>query len=322
MRRTLILLFAMLLAVAVMPAASAADHTDLDLTVARAPVAPDGLTAHAQTDLVVTFKDRHPSVDGVALKQGATITVELDDAFTPGPGTNLAIVLQGWPQSPPAPPPLFPWATTFDDTTVTVTLTSDWNPGDFGPGAKQVHLALLGWTNPRAGVYPVALTIRPDPSSDETLTGESTVRIQRSDRPAVSAVSLFSGGGPPPPFNNPLFQNVGGGEKSLPVGLYVWNAHGEPFDHLELRRMSARSYRVFDGRRTVAWIRVQAPRRARNHVVRMVDDYTVTSAFVTGVPVGLMKIQLEPDASYDGRYTIGIKMAGGNQETIRIDVGD
>ncbi len=136
------------------PAAIAAD-TPLDVTVSRAPIAPDGTTTGAVTDFVLTFADRDPSVDGLGLPTGSTITVDLPAAFVnTGAGGDNAIILQGWPQSPIVP---FPY--TLDVNGNQVTLTSDFMPGSDGEGGpvpKQVRLFLSGFVNPPPGMADVS----------------------------------------------------------------------------------------------------------------------------------------------------------------------
>ncbi len=324
MRRLLTLTFAAALVAAVTPVtAGAVAHAGLELAFAKAPVAPDGTTAGAATDFVITFRDRDPATPGIGLHEGAVVTVEIDEAFDPGDGTNVGVILQGWPQSPPAPPP-FIWTTTFSGTTVEMTLTQDWMPGDFGPGAKQVHLALLGWTNPDSpGRYAVSLTIQPDPDSPDVLEGHGYVHISRRTKPTASVVSLFSGLPPgPPPLANPLYQTVAQGDSALPVGLYMWDASGDAFTGVDARKMNARWYRLVDGRRTVGHVRIDAPRGARHHEFTTAGPSTEATAFLTGVPVGVLITQFTPDPNVTGDYTVRVKMNGGTDERILISVVD
>ena len=107
------------------PVALAAD-TPLDVSVSRAPIAPDGTTAGAVTDFVLTFADRDPSVDGLGLPTGSPITVDLPAALVnTGAGGDNAIILQGWPQSPIVP---FPYTIPVNRNQVTPTLTPDFLP--------------------------------------------------------------------------------------------------------------------------------------------------------------------------------------------------
>ena len=55
--------------------------SSLDVTVSKAPIAPDGTTAGADSDFVLTFIDRNPAVPGIGLMAGGFVEVELPDAF-------------------------------------------------------------------------------------------------------------------------------------------------------------------------------------------------------------------------------------------------
>jgi len=226
MRRLSVLCLVVLfgLGAAAVPA-EAKRSDELSITTSLAPIAPDGLTAGAVTDFIVAFRDVDPGVDGLGLKAGGSITVTLPDEFvneaalpvaTTGPeppncapplvtGCSTAVILQGWPQSVVLPFPEVTW----DATTNAVTITSinDWVPaGPQAPGPKTVHLQLFGFTNPQhPGVYDIGVSIQPDPTSGETLTGHGRVFISNRVAPNVSSVSLANGA-PPPPFPNTLYQ--------------------------------------------------------------------------------------------------------------------
>ena len=190
MQRALVLVLAGLIIGGAWTASNAApaSSSDLDVTIAKAPVAPDGTTAGAVTDFVVTFVDRDPAVDGIGLKVGGTIEVVLPDDFVnTGVGFNNAVLLQGWPQSPRVP---FPYTIGISGNTITLTMTSDWMPGTFGPGPKQVHLILFGFRNPSPGRYPVEIVVEPVPNGD-LLTGVGSVAILPRARPSVNVVSWF-----------------------------------------------------------------------------------------------------------------------------------
>ena len=177
---------------------------------------------------MITLADRNPAVDGLNLKAGATITVVLPKQFTNlGEGPNSVILLQGWPQSPAFP---FPWELAIDGNLLTITLTGDYGPGPVGPGPKQLHLILFGFTNPEEpGYYPIKVTIKPDPASKHQMRRVAVAKIIADVRPSIHAVSLFSGPpGQPPPFFNPIYQTVMQGEAARQVGLHVWDWGGGP----------------------------------------------------------------------------------------------
>lgn len=301
--------------------ASASSHT-LDISIARAPIVPDGTTAGAQTDFVLTFLDRDPaSGPGIAMSTGGTVTVTLPDGFTGGAGGAL-VLLQGWPQSPPAPPPSFLWTTTFSGNTITATMDAPFDDTTtFGPGFKQVHLLTPNFRNPGPGRYPIDLVIDPDGSGTDVYSGTGWVQIIPKARPAVSVVSIFSGPpGPPPPFYNPLFQNLSAGMSTPNIGLYLWNRNSVPAVGVNIRMRNPDHYQIVQSGSTVGQIYVEAPQGASAYGLTTSGDSVEVLAFpfTLGVQTGLLLTQFHTDPNVAGDYYIDISMNGGNSEQIKI----
>jgi len=321
MQRFLILSLAGLMLGGAWSASTAAPKSkgDLDITTVKAPVAPDGTTAGAFTDFVIAFVDRDPAVDGIGLKAGGSIEVVLPDGFVnTGSGTNTVILLQGWPQSPRVP---FPYTTNVSGNTITLTMTSDWPTGTFGPGPKQVHLVLFGFRNPSPGRYPVEITIEPEPGAD-LLTGEGSVDIIPKARPSVNIVSLFSGPpGPPPPFFNPIYQTVAQGSDARRVGLYLWAKDSASFVGVDLSMTNRNHGQLVDASgRTVGHAWIDAPRGAKDYELTTEGPSTEVTAFVTGVPVGLLLVKFSPDPDVTGDYVIRLRLNNGNEERLFVTV--
>ena len=343
---TLLVAIAGALALALLAPLAHAKGKGLDISAAKAPVAPDGTTAGAVTDFVITFKDPNPDKKGEKLRAGDTVEVVLGDAFVsdgttaPGPTGNFVIILQGWPQSPPLP---FPWTTDIVGNTITLTMTGDYKPGDFGPGPKQVHLLLRGFTNPASpGVYPVELSIThksgkmskksKGSKGSKVRRGSGHVRIISDARPNVSPISLFSGPpGPPPPFFNPLYQTLALGEAAHRVGLYLWDAGSVPFTGVDVTATGHPTYYQLTDLvgAVVGEVWITAPAGAIAYSFASVnltpagDPPSVSvPAFATGVPVGLLGVQFTPDPAIAGDYEIAISMNGGNETTLHVTVND
>lgn len=320
MRRSVALLSSVVLMLAITGVATAdPPGGSLDLAITKAPIAPDGVTAGAPTDFVISFLDLNPNVDGLTLESGDTIEVVLPAEFIPGAGQNLGVLLQGWPQSPPAPPPSFLWTTTIVGNTVTLELTSDWAPGEFGgPGAKQVHLVLLGWTNPSPGSYPIELTV----NSDETLHGVGRVHIIPNVNPSINAVSIFSGGGPPPPFNNAIYHSVDSGETTNPVGLYLWERGGGEFLGVDVSMKSPQHGTLVDSDgRAVGQVNIKAPKGADDYTLTTMGPSVLGTSFLTNLPVGILQFEFTTDADTTGRYQITFRLNNGNKQTIHVSAG-
>lgn len=320
MRRiTLLLAMAVVMALAAPAAGSSGDS--LPIGVAKAPVAPDGTTAGEITDVVFTFVDQDPAVPGISLENGATITVEFPDDFVnTGVGPIQAAILQGWPQSPPAPPPLFPWVASASGTTVTVTLTDDYLVGAAGPGPKQLHLVLNAFRNPGPGLYHVPVTIQPDPGSPDTLAGTGKLRIIPKARRAIDIVSVFSGGGPPPPFDNPLYQTVAAGDDSLDVGLYLWDKRSSvadgnvsPLVGVGVEMTNARHGRLVQDGRTVGQVRIKPPDGADDYELSTDGPSVLGTSAVTSLPVGVLITRLVTDPDVTGEYVVKFRLNGGNR---------
>jgi hypothetical protein len=329
-RRVLVALFAASLFVGLLPASASARGTggDLRISTVKAPVAPDGTTAGAALDFVVSFKSPNPEVDGVGMKLGGTITIELDAAFdlTDDQGPSVgppAIILQGWPQSPRVVP-TFPYETVVAGNTITLTMTDDWAVGPpYGPGPKAVHLALLFSTNPEvAGRYSIDVAITPDPGGS-TMEGHGHINIIPNVRPSVNVVSLFSGPpGPPPPFFNPLYQDVSLGDPGVQVGMYLWERGGGPASGTDLQMINADRGRLVQDGRTVGQVWIKSPRGATDHtlVVSTTPSPFEGPAFVTGQPTWVLVTQFTPDPAVPGDYTVTFGMNGGNTQTMHYHV--
>ncbi len=314
----------MTLTLAMVSTASAGQQ--LTITITKAPISPDGTAAGAITDFVLTFGDLDPAVEGISLYDGATVTAILPDAFVDtGDGMNIAILLQGWPQSPPAPPPAFLWATTVDGNAITATMTGDFVAGPAAPGMKQVHLFLNSFRNPGPGMYDVELVIQPDPTSPDTYTGIGTVHILPKSRPSVNAVSVFSGGGPPP-FNNAIYQSVGAGGSAAQVGLYLWDRGSSaldevfaPFLGVDIVMTSASHGRLVQGKRTVGQVWIEAPGGADEYGIVTGGPSSLGNAAVSGFPTGILLTTFSTDPDVSGRYTISFKINNGNTQQLFVD---
>ena len=308
------------------PSPVRAADTALTVTVARAPVAPDGVTAGAVPDFVLTFVDRDQGVPGIDLKTGATVAVTLPAEFTDAGngGTNLGVILQGWPQSPPAPPTAFPWTTEVVNNVVTVTLTADFLGGDGGgyfPGPKQIHLVLGGMLNPAAGSYDLDLVITPDPASTDTYSGTGTVEIIEANTPAISAVSIFSGPpGPPPPFFNPLAQTVAVGDSARQVGVVMWDAAEAPLVGVSLEMTSATAGDLLLDGAVVGTVAIETPEGATAQTLTAAEPSTEVGPLpATGLMAGGLITTFTPDPAVTGLYAVTFTLTGGNSERLEFN---
>lgn len=327
MRKLFLVMFALTLLTWSMPVGSAATVTPLDVDASRAVVTPDGTTAGEIADFVLAFVDPDPAVSGISLLEGATVMAVLPAAFVnTGQGMNSVALLQGWPQSPPAPPPLFPWTVDVVGNTIVTTLTSDYLVGAAGPGPKAVHYVLNSFRNPlQPGTYEVDLIIQPDPNSADTYEGVGSVRIIPKARRSVNVVSVFSGGGPPPPFNNPLYQSVTAGDDSLDVGLYLWDKRSSVADDdvrpllgVDVKMTNPGHGRLVQGKKTVGHVWIDAPPGASGYELVTGGPSFFGTAVVTGLDVGILVVTLSTAPNVAGTYHVEFKMNGGNRQELFI----
>jgi hypothetical protein len=339
-RRTIALFSAMLLSLSLFAGhASAVAPDSIDVATVKAPVAPDGVTAGAQTDFVISFADLDPGVPGIDLRAGGTVRITLPDAFvntgdpvlpsSPACGPPLvvdcstAVFLQGWPQSPRTDFPNVTWEAATN--TFVLTAVNDWLAAPpQAPGVKQVHLIALGFLNPeRPGSYPVDVTIQPDPSSPETISGSGRVRILQRNRPSINVLSTVNPG-PPPPFPNSIYQTVqradGAPLDLLTYGFYLWGYDREPLVGATIDMNSPRHglIRGADGH-AVGTVSISAPGGARD--LALVSGTSVeVPANITGLPVGLLRAEFSPDPDVAGDYELRFRLFGGNLQRMFVTV--
>lgn len=300
------------------PVASHGGDHELSLSADQAPIVPDGTTAGADTDFVITFADRDPDVPGVGIKTGGTVSVRLSHGFVQDdPSAPMTmVVLQGWPQSPRQPFPTVDYDP--HTNTLTGTLAFDYLPVSTAqPGPKQVHLLLPGFTNPRPGTHWFEVTIRPDPASSEVLNGWGHVRIRRQVRASINAISVIN---PPPPFPNPIHQTVAVGETPHTWGFYVWERGGDPSIGVDIERRRTNRYWIVDADGDkIGSVRIRAPKGASGYSIDAAASVPVDGA-VLGIPTGLLLAQFHHDPDTPGDYEITWRLRRGNHQHMFVTV--
>ena len=318
MRRVLLLSAVSIVGAITITSAVSADPA-LPISTAKAPIVPDGTTAGADTDFVVTFADVDPDVPGIDIKADGTISLTLADGFVQDdPALPMTlVVLQGRPQSPRIP---FP---TVSYDAATNTLTATFGPDYLyqsaaNPGPKQLHALLPGFTNPGPGSYPVELTIQPD-SGSATMTGTGTVKIIPKARPSINAISVINPG-PPPPFPNSIYQTINTGDTPLLWGFYLWDNNSEPFIDVDLQRKNRDHYTMIDDKgRAVGQVRIQAPAGATDYSIDATASEEVFGAVLL-IPTGLLRAQFNPDPDVPGDYAIRWRLNNGNEQWMFLTV--
>lgn len=317
-------------------ATSAVQGDGLVSSVIKAPITPDGNVASAPTDLVVNLDTSlDPAFLGRALPTGCSVRITLPEAFERvlpvkdlfsaadcAPGNfqcTTGVFLQGWPQHPilptfPPPGAATQYALTPDGThTLVFTALTDLivpnpNPAP-GPGLKQIHL-ISGFVNPkRPGFYPVQVEIGPEGVCTHE-SGVANLHIVPKIRPSVEVTSVFNPGAP-----NTIYQQT---NAPLPWDFLLWDRDGEPMVGVNVEMVNPDFALLKQGRRAVGHIRIHAPEGAVAQAVSG-GPSTAINAPIKGIPTARLTVQFTA-GSESGRYTTTVKLHGGNELNMFVDV--
>lgn len=290
--------------------------TGIVSSIANAPIVPDGDVAGAPTDLVINLNvDMNPAKRGLTLLQGKKVKITLPSSFEnlgkpigpPANGNNFGVLLQGWPQNPIPPVPAN-YTHSFEGThTFVYTATRDLKPGDAtlnGPGLKQAHVLLIGFRNPKPGIYWVRVDAETGPGG-QVQSGKAPVIIWPRARPSISVTSVFAG---PPPFANTIYQEAErNGKIPIPWNFLMWDRRGQPALGVTIRRFGRNHAFLVQGRRVVGLVSIRAPRGARGQRVTSQGPSTLVNAPVLGQPTGRLTVGFEA-GNRPGRYEVTFRM--------------
>jgi hypothetical protein len=332
--RPLVLLFTVLIC-------QAAFAGDIVNSVVKAPVASDGTTAGRATDFVINLDNSlDPSTDGRTLLQGKTIRITLPASFQNtkdymfggcGPPLwddecNTAVLLQGWPQHPVGPPPV-KYAFDYEENTNTLVFTAniDLMPASpMEPGIKQMHLILLGFTNPRPGHYRLKVEAETGPGGDLE-TGWAKIHIIPKSRPSINVTSTGYDNAAPPPLNtrNTIYQSATvDNEAPLNYNFLLWDRRDKPFVGVDIADIDGNGNYLFKkGNKVVGHVSIDAPEGAVGQMLMSFGESVKAETPTIGGPkmtarwVGKFVAGSEP-----GRYTVTAKLNGGNEVEMFVDV--
>lgn len=324
---------------------SALASNPLISSISKAPISPDGNVAGAITDFVIDLNTSlDPAITGRSLLAGRTIKVTLpeqfinqqllpvQDVFSSAscvPGNlqcSTAVLLQGWPQHPllPAIPPSPPgsgapqYSFSFEaPNTFVFTANVDITPGAAltGPGIKQVHLLLYGFTNPsRPGHYPV--TIHAETGPDGALeTGMGKLHILPHTRPSINVTSAFNPGSP-----NTFYQKTIPGELTpLPYDFLLWGRNGKPLTGVSIEMVSAKHALLKHGKRVIGHIKIRTPSGASGHEVFANQPSSLTNSPISAIPAGRLTSFFRA-GNTTGHYELSFVLNGGNSVKMFVEV--
>ena len=303
---------------------------DIVHSIIKAPVTHDGDVAGALTDLVINLDaNMDPAVPGRSLLSGRTIKVTLPDDFVNEgkplgralsecvPSTrecNTAVLLQGWPQHPIVPP-LYELSMEGTHTLVFTALT-DITPGvPFpGPGIKQMHLLLSGFTNPKPGYYEIAVEAETGPGG-AVENGVGTVQILPKPRPSINVTSTVD-----PLTPNTMFQTTTvGAEAPWPFDVLMWGKGGDSLVGAKLVWINANHSALRVDGVNVGHVRINAPARATGYSVNAAELSVNVPAPIMLVDTGRMRFHFQA-GSVAGDYEVTFTLNGGNTVQMNIEV--
>ncbi len=316
-------------------AAAEADRSSgIATSVVKAPIVPDGDVAGAGADFVINFdRDMDPSVSGRTLLAGNTIRITLPDDFESAElpadlptacaafagECNTAVLLQGWPQRP-FPPTADFYTLDMDGThTLVFTAVQDLAPGAT-PGIKQSHLMALGFINPVAGEYPIAIEAETGP--DGALeTGTAVVTIHPDIRPSINVTSIFAKQNEEDPNGNTIYQqSAPGGTTPFAWDFLLWDADGNGIVGAELIQNSEDGGDIVVGDEIIGAFTIEAPAGASGQTVTGGPSVEF-DAPVSGVPTGRLSAQFTA-GDMPGSYVTTFQMNDGNTQQMFVDVAE
>lgn len=235
-------------------------------SIIKARIIADGDVAGAPTDFLINLNVPRDNTPGLSLAAGNTIKITLPPEFidegtlqtetvfssktcTIGDFTcNTSVFVQGWPQRPIAnvvPPVTLTSENTTGDPVYTLsveknadgshtfihTAIQDVGPGSPppGPGIKQIHMILPGFTNPTTpGLYEIVVESETG-EGGALQTGRANIDILPQIAPSINLNSMFD-----PMRRNTVYQEVAPGAEILPYEFYLWGADGGPLVGAEI----------------------------------------------------------------------------------------
>ncbi len=296
-------------------------------SVVKAPIVPDGNVAGADTDFVITLdRSLDPSVDGRSLAAGDTIRITLPEEFinngldTGSPGSpgcvpgpcNVGVLLQGWPQHPIAPPAAN-YSLALEGThTIVYTALKDLGPaGPENPGIKQIHLILVGFSNPAAGDYDILVEAQTG-EDGAVETGTGTITILPEIAPSINITSAFNDGTP-----ITIYQTTAVGQPTpLAYDFLLFDASGGPMTGVTLENGD-----LMQNGAKVGSVTISSPDGATGQSVTVAEPSIEVNAPVLGFPAGRLTAVFTA-GSAAGDYEVRFSLDGGTSVTMFVEAID
>lgn len=327
------------------PSFSGKTENQIVSTIIKAPVRPDGNVAGAVTDILINLDTSlNPAVTGRSLLAGRTIKITLPEQFIDqqnlpimdilsspdcAPGNlqcSTGALLQGWPQHPILPAvPGFPpgsgepqYLFSFEKpNTLVFTAVVDIHPGAAfaGPGIKQMHLMLYGFTNPEhPGYYPVIVNAETGPEG-ELETGSGLVHIIPQTRPSINVTSAFNG-----VRANTIYQTASPGELTpFAYDFLLWDRTGSPLEGATVEMIHPDFALIKQGKEVIGHVIISAPDGATGQEVFTEAPATIINAPISALPTARMTSFFRA-GNVTGQYVMNFMLTDGNTLQMFVDV--
>lgn len=314
-------------------------------SIVKGGITAAGDVAGAPTDFLINLNVPMDDSLGLSLLAGNTFKIILPPDFiddgtlstvtafstkdcTPGAlDCNTSAFIQGWPQRPivgAVPPvtvgsenttgaPVYTLAYELgaDGSHVfTHTAVVDVVPGSAppGPGIKQVHMILPGFTNPSAGDYEIQVIAQTGPGGAEQ-TGSAQLSIRPAIAPSLNLNAIYD-----PMRRNTVFQEIAIGDDVLPYEFWLWDDAGAPYLDVEIIGND-----LVQGNDVVGQVTITGPDGASGQALASLGPSVLASEPFFGRETARLSAQLTP-GDLLGNYTTTVEFFGGNSQSMVVRV--
>jgi len=311
---------------------------NLSIEAKTAPIVPHGLMVGRPLDVTLSFVDLDPATPGIMMKAGGTAAIMLPkEVINTGypvakPGSiegckppiftrcSSGGMLVGWPQSP-----LLPFAEIeYVKSTHSIVLTPVADTAPYSleqPGFKLIHLFTFGFLNPeKPGEYPVSLEIRPDPNTDQVMSGTTMLKISDNMQANIAIDTTQSIHIKGPRYKNTMFQTLSPGHTSRNLSSNLWDANHDPIIGAEINMTSptAGDLVALNGD-VIGSVKIQTPADAKGFYLLSTPSFEAKTG-LAGYPTGRLVAALKTAPKAIGTYVVDISLNDGNSSvhTIRV----
>jgi hypothetical protein len=169
-----------------------------------------------------------------------------------------------------------------------------------------MHLMLTGFTNPKPGMYEIAVAAETGPGG-AIEQGVGTVHILPKPAPSINVTSTVD-----PTTPNTMYQSTPAGQDTpWPFDVLMWAKGSQPLVGVKLIQVNPTHSLLQVEGATVGHVRIDAPKGAIGFAVTADGDSFGTNSPVFGLPTGRMRFNFQA-GSEAGEYSVTFNLNGGN----------